>query len=157
MANQYQPPYHDQQQFTDPYGQDFREGTIEEHIHKTATKRMNHSRTPGREIFTAPGVSGKAGMIFGIIGMVLAAAALAFTFMSRSSTDSELTQLHTALTTMQVQVNQDDTKLSGQVSRLGNTVGTLSGMAAFNQACQQYFTGTDGQPHTYVVPCAEKQ
>src|SRR5215831_8299340 len=101
MTNQHEP--YQGQQFYNPYGQSHDEGTIEETIRRTATKRIDHSRRPGREIFAS---SGKAGVVFALVALVISAAALTFTFMSRSSADSQIRQLRADIATMQRQQSQ---------------------------------------------------
>jgi hypothetical protein len=160
MPNEY--PYQDQQQqqqFYNPqYGQSHDEGTIEETIHRTASKRVNHSRTPVREIFERPGLSGKVAVIFGVAGIVLAAAALTFTFMSRSSADAQLSQMRDQLTSMSQQFQNSQhanagsyTGLSGKVNALSTAMSTWNG--TWNLTCAQALESQDG-PGTYYFPCS---
>ena len=154
MSDQYQPPYQEQQRFNDPYGQSAHEGTIEETIHRTATKRVNHSRS--REIFTpgtlreswcdlrchrhSPGCRRPGVHVHD----------------SQFGGNLQITQLSRALTSTQAEVNQDDNRLTGQVSKMGDAIGEYQWSQRVQPGVSQYFTGADGQPHTFLIPCAEK-
>ena len=149
--------YEPYQQFRTPYGQSHDEGTIEETIHRTATKRVDHSRRPGREIFTSPG---RAGIIVALMAMVISAAALTFTFMSRSSAELQISQLRNQVATMSQQLQNAKTANTSTVDGLTGKVNAMApvvnGIAVFGMVCSQDLTNANGQPAVFLFPCAQK-
>jgi hypothetical protein len=130
-----QDPYQGQQQFRDPslsFGQSRDEGTIEEHIHRTAVKRMDHHRMP----HVLARSSGKAAIIFGAVGIVLAAAALSLLMLYKGSATAQMNQMQQQITAQGQQIQALQTKqvadarsnaglyrgLSGQITDLDNAM-----------------------------------
>jgi hypothetical protein len=156
MNRYYDEPYQ-RQQYQNSYGESRDEGTIEETIRRTATKRIDHSRRPGRDIFTPS----KAGIIVALVAMVISAAAFTFTFVSRSSTDSQISQLRADIATMQRQQSQANGKMSGQVRDLSGKISSASSVLAmlspYGMICSQYLTGPNGGPQTFYFPCVHQK
>ena len=158
MTQFYEEP---RQQYHNPaYGESRDEGTIEETIHRRAVKRMDHSRSPGRmpEV-CAP--HGRGSIIVALIAVVVSAAALTFTFVSRSSADSQISQLRAAIATMQRQQSQANGKMSGQVRDLSGKISSagsvLAMLSPYGMICSQYLTGPNGGPQTFYFPCVNQK
>lgn len=150
------PNQQQQQQFYDPrYGQSHDEGTIEETIHRTASKRINRSRTPVRDVFERPG---KIAAIVGVLGIMVAAAALAVTLVSRSSDNAQISQMRGQLAAMSQEFQDSQhanagsyTGLSGKVNALSTAMSTWDG--TWSLTCAQALESQDG-PGTYYFPCS---
>ena len=84
---------------------------------------------------------------------MLAAAALAVAFVSHSSDGAQINQLRAALGRVQGQQSQVNVRVSGQLGNLSDSMSSLSGLVKFTGMCFQDFTGPDGNPHTYGLPC----
>jgi hypothetical protein len=169
MANQHDPyqqqfhdPFQQGQQFHDPYGQSQHEGMVEEHIHRTATKRINHSRTPLRDVFERPGLTGRVAVLVGLAGILVAAAALTLLMLYKGSAQAQMSQVQHQLATMsqQLQAAQEANAtsyngLSGKVSALGTAVGNLNAaVSPWSLTCAQALESQDG-PGTYYFPCSD--
>lgn len=150
-------PY--QQYYQDPYGQNSREGTVEEHIHRSATRRISDSRTPHVSGTPSSPSSGKTGLILGIAGTAGLAVALVALFMFLSykgSVTGQLTQMRQALTQAQTaaqraQAAADSYRtLPKEVTSMGNQLGTL---ASFSLTCSTDLTGPNG-PAQFYFPCS---
>ena len=84
MPDPYHPYQQYQNQYQDPsFGQSHDEGTIEEHIHRSVNKRVDHSRTPGQ-----PGDRGRlliATSATALVAVVAAAVTLAMFLVYKGS------------------------------------------------------------------------
>jgi hypothetical protein len=157
MSQYYDEPPQGQQQYRTPYGESRDEGTIEETIHRRAVKRMDHSRSPGRmpEVFTS---RGRGGVIVALIAMAVSAAALTFTFVSRSSADTQISRLQSQVATMNSELARTaDTStvngLTGKVTSLENAMGAVG---QFSTICSQDLTGPNG-PAQFFFMCTDQK
>jgi hypothetical protein len=146
-----------QQQFQDSYGQDTRQGTVEEQIHRRITKRMDHSRSPGLPDILPS--HGRASLIIALCSLALAAAAIAFTFVSHSSADTQISQLRDQVATMNTELGRtaDTRTVNGLAQKVNAMAPVVGGMALFNQNCSQYLTGAGGGPQTFYMPCTDQK
>ena len=91
MPDPYHPYQQYQNQYQDPrFGQSHDEGTIEEHIHRSVNKRVDHSRTPGQ-----PGDRGRlliATSATALVAVVAAAVTLAMFLVYKGSAETQLSE-----------------------------------------------------------------
>jgi hypothetical protein len=104
---------------------------------------------------------GRGSIIVALVAVVVSAAALTFTFMSRSSADSQIRQLRADITTMQKQQSQANGKMSGQVRNLSGKISSagsvLAMLSPYGMICSQYLTGPNGGPQTFYFPCVNQK
>jgi cytochrome c-type biogenesis protein CcmH/NrfF len=94
-----------------------------------------------------------------VAALAVACFALALFFGNRASETSQIQQLGRALDSTRAQNAQlarSNSKLAGQVSGLDNLISPLIPLGVYTDRCSQYFTGPNGNPATYELPCAAK-
>jgi hypothetical protein len=135
-------------------------GYMEETVRRTATKGINHSRTPEPNLFNRPTLFHKASFAIGVVGLIVGAAALVLSLMSKSSTEAQIGQLRDQLASTQASVRADVANgsnnlnnLAGKVSNMGQAVDSLE---QYNGACSMDFTGPSG-PAVYWLPCTDQK
>jgi hypothetical protein len=155
MHDQY--PYNQHQQ---QYGQlpPNTEGFVAETVQRTATKRINHSRTADPDLFARRGLPSWVPVVVAIIGVALGAIALTFALSYRSTVTAQLTQMRQELNQAQSNLSKAQSNgaasfssLNGKVSSIDNTLNTIT---QFNQVCSQALVGQNGSPGLYYYPCS---
>jgi hypothetical protein len=156
MPDPYHPYQQYQNQYQDPrFGQSHDEGTIEEHIHRSVNKRVDHSRTPGQ-----PGDRGRlliATSATALVAVVAAAVTLAMFLVYKGSAETQLSQMRQQLAAMGQQFQNAQNanassygRLSGKVNAMSAAVGTIT---QYNITCAQALESQAG-PGTYYFPCS---
>ena len=99
-------------------------------------------------------------LLVGALGVMLAAGTLAVFMLWKGSVSAQMSQLRSELTAVQSQAasnSQGISGLSGRVNGIRSDVNSLgTQLGGYAGVCQQYLTGSNGQPATFYFPCMQK-